>query len=258
MLRAVLSDRAFTRVMSVHSRNHQRRYLRRTQDLNLARDLVEAYGASVLYGPFRGLTYPKASLLDRVGAPRLLGSYEQELHGIFANLDPSYEALIDVGAAEGYYSVGMARKNLGGRVFAYETDPRELSYCREMARLNGVSDRLEFRSWCDENEIVTLCSGKRCFVLSDCEGYEFDLFGPRAVAALRHSDLVIELHERPEVHMREVLKDRFAASHLVEVLSVQPRRVEDYPKSQILGDRAGQALGDHRPSTQQWLHCVAR
>ena len=258
LLRRVLSDRTYTRILSMRSRDHQLRLLRQTGDLQLTRTLVDAYGTSVLNGPFRGQIYPEASLLNRLGAPRLLGCYEQELHRIFANLDPSYEAFMDIGAAEGYYAVGMARKSRAGKVFAYETDPREVSSCREMAQLNGVSGRLEFRSWCDENEIVNLCTNRRCFVLSDCEGYELDLFSTRAVGALRRSDLVIELHDLPKVSMREVLKSRFTPTHHVEVLDVEERRMQDYPQSRILKELAGQALIDQRTPSQQWLHCLAR
>jgi len=258
VVRKVLSDRTSIRIMSMRSRNYQLKLLRQTDDMELTQKLVDAYGTSVLNGPFRGQIYAKTALLTRLCAPRLLGSYEQELHRIFANLDPSYEAFLDVGAAEGYYVVGMARKSGGGKVFAYETDPRELSSCREIAQLNGVSGQVDFRSWCDENEIVSLCAHRRCFVLSDCEGYELDLFGPRAIDALRRSDLVIELHDHPEVNTREVLWNRFAPTHHLEVLSVELRHIEDYPESKILKERAGQALSDHRPPTQQWLHCLAR
>ncbi len=255
--RKLLSDRAFTRIMSKRSRNHQLKYLGQTGDLELARKLVDAYGTSVLHGPFRGQVYPKASLLNRAGAPRLLGSYEQELHQIFDKLDSRYELLIDVGAADGYYAVGMARKS-GRSVFAYETDPRESASCGEMARLNGVASQVECLSWCDEDEIVRLCAGHRCFVLSDCEGYEYNLFGSRAVRALDRSDLVIELHDRAGESMLDVLRERFAATHRLEALSVEPRHLEDYPEAAILGSRAEQAIGDHRPSTQQWLYCVAK
>src|SRR5947209_5143244 len=113
-LRKVLPERTFTRILSMRSRDFQMQLIKKTGDLEIARILVDAYGTTVLNGPFRGQIYSRASLLNRVSGPRLLGSYEQELHPIFGNLDPSYEAFVDVGAAEGYYAVGMARKSGGG------------------------------------------------------------------------------------------------------------------------------------------------
>ena len=258
VLKTVLPDREFTRIMSRRSRDHQLQYLNQTGDHEFARKLIAAYGTSVLHGPFQGLIYPEHSLLERIGAPRLLGSYEQELHPIFENLSPSYDLYIDVGAAEGYYAIGMARKSAGGKVYAYETDPREAALGNEMARLNGVQHKVEFRSWCDENQLVALCANRRCFIVSDCEGYEFDLFGSRAVDALRRSDLIIELHERVGFVSRDEISQRFAPTHHLQVISVEPRSLESYPEAKILGTDAERALGDHRPPDQQWLHCRAR
>lgn len=255
--RTVLPERAFLRLLSIHSRNHQLKYLRKTGDLDLASKLVESYGTTILRGPFKGLLYPRAALLDRVAAPLLLGSYEQELHPVFENLSPSYDLYIDIGAGAGHYAAGMARRSAGGKVFAYETDPRELAYCREMARLNGLEQRMEFRSWCSPAELIDSCSGRRAFLLSDCEGYEFELFNEEVVKALRSCDLVIELHDRPGVRMANVLPSRFASTHRTILLSVTERAIDDYPESKVLGKDAQRALADHRLPHQQWLYCQA-
>src|SRR5438105_426555 len=65
---------------------------------------------TVLDGPFRGLRYPSASSLHSGLLPKLLGTYEAELHGPIEHLLKSrtYGAVVDVGAAEGYYAVGFA------------------------------------------------------------------------------------------------------------------------------------------------------
>jgi len=255
-LRKVLPERLFARILSIRSRNYQVTSLRRQGAHVLVRKLVDHYGTAVLHGPFRGMVYPEASLLNRWSTPRLLGSYEQELHHFFTDPDCAYEGFIDIGAAEGYYAVGMARKL--DRVVAYETDPREASLCRKMAELNGTAKKIDFRSWCREQELVRLCANRRWLVLSDCEGYEFELFQDCAVNALLHCDVLIELHNRPNVDMLEVLWSRFASSHDLEVLRVEARSVADYPEAMILKEDAQRALEDLRDSSQQWLCCRAR
>jgi hypothetical protein len=41
--------------------------------------------------------------------PKLLGCYEAELHGVIAcALNTTYDTIIDIGCAEGYYAVGLA------------------------------------------------------------------------------------------------------------------------------------------------------
>jgi hypothetical protein len=79
----------------------------------------------VLLGPFADLRYPFASLPRQLFlGPLQVGSYESELHetveGIVAR-EP--QVLVNVGAAEGYYAVGLARRLAELEVIAYEADP---------------------------------------------------------------------------------------------------------------------------------------
>lgn len=64
----------------------------------------------IFSGPFRGLFYVGES----VGSsyfPKILGIYEKELHGILeANKLDSFDKIIVIGAGEGYYAVGLAKK----------------------------------------------------------------------------------------------------------------------------------------------------
>ena len=96
---------------------------------------ADEFGLTVRSGPFAGLRFyvTKAA----VGAPRvadclpakLIGCYEQELHpGIERLLGSSPSTIVNVGAAEGYYAVGLAMRAPGSRVHAFEpdTDRREM------------------------------------------------------------------------------------------------------------------------------------
>jgi hypothetical protein len=62
----------------------------------------------VVSGPFRGLKMKQKSPTK----PMLLGVWEKELSFIWDSLD-NLRFIVDVGAAEGFYAVGLARK--GGR-----------------------------------------------------------------------------------------------------------------------------------------------
>ena len=190
-------------------------------------------GTTVLHGPFAGLRYPAEAVQSRHNVPMLLGSYERELHAIMDSvLLDSYDLVVDVGCAEGYYAVGLALK---GRfpVMAFDAEPRELSLCRTMARLNGVEDRIRFGSWCSAEILRNLTEGKRTFVLSDCEGFEPELFEQATVAALKHSDALVELHGEAY----EPLLNRFSRTHDVRISMASPRLAEDYPELACLARR---------------------
>lgn len=65
----------------------------------------------VLNGPFKGLKYPFKEAFGSVFTPKIIGTYELELHSIVNEILVSgYKHIIDIGAAEGYYSIGFAKK----------------------------------------------------------------------------------------------------------------------------------------------------
>ena len=49
--------------------------------------------------------------------------------------------IVNVGAGEGYYAVGLARRAAGAQVVAFEIDPLRRLWCRKMAGANGVGLR---------------------------------------------------------------------------------------------------------------------
>lgn len=67
-------------------------------------------GHIIKYGPFAGMNYDVAAS-EGGGAPRLLGGYEASLAPIINDIvEAKPDLIIDVGCAEGYYAIGMARR----------------------------------------------------------------------------------------------------------------------------------------------------
>ncbi len=91
--------------------------------------------------------------------------------------------VVDIGAAEGYYAVGLARRLPRCRIVAFDIDPIARKMCRRLAKLNGVRDRVEVRGECDTTYLWTL--PPHSFVLSDCEGAEKTLLDPDRAPALK-------------------------------------------------------------------------
>lgn len=195
-------------------------------------------GATVQGGPFRGMHF-----LDRVaeGAhiPKLLGAYEAELHPLIERLaSAGYDAVVNVGCAEGYYAVGFALRCPGAVVHAFDIDARAQALCRELARLNGVADRVAVAGECTPATLEAAARG-RMLVLCDIEGAEAALLDPNAAPALRRADVLAELHTVSGRWTSEVLYPRFAASHAVTEFHLQARNAADYP-----------ALGELPPADQ--------
>ncbi|WP_299504968.1 hypothetical protein [Cypionkella sp.] len=86
------------------------RHLAKWRSELISNTLVGRSGTKVLSGPFRGMDYPvRASEGSR--AARLMGSYESSLAPVIEEIvTKAYPVIIDVGSAEGYYAVGLARR----------------------------------------------------------------------------------------------------------------------------------------------------
>ena len=200
------------------------------------RRFVRANGLRVGAGPFAGMTYPRAAVgrAEQLAA-KLLGSYERELHQpLAAVLDRGWEQVVDIGAGDGYYAVGLALRCPRATVHAWEMNPLPARVCRELARLNGAGDRLELRGECTLDELRAL-PDLPSLVVSDCEGCEDALLRPDAVPLLRRSAIVVEIHESLAPGVEARLEARFASTHAVAKYAVEPRHVSDYPALRSTG-----------------------
>jgi len=90
----------------------------------------------VLSGPFKGLRYLDEIVCGPI-MPKWLGSFECELHAIIEQIrNTQYSAVINVGCAEGYYAVGLAKLFPQVQVFGFDIDPLSRRQTRKLAKLN--------------------------------------------------------------------------------------------------------------------------
>lgn len=248
----ILPRRIFVTIQSIRSRNYQKRLHKEWGIYTSTVEMMAEYGRVVLDGPFRGMKYPSGSLLNRHGIPIIFGTYELELHPIIEEVAlKHYERIIDIGCAEGYYAVGLALRT-GAEVYAFDCEPRERLYCRQMARENNVSVRVHVKSWCSRGTLKKLALG-RCLIVSDCEGFEANLFSNAVIAMLKNSDLIIELHQIAGIDSRSVLVERFKASHNARLITFGGA----VPGSTV-PVRWRKFAREFRPPNQQWLYFTPR
>src|ERR1700749_2885028 len=103
----VLPMDAFEKLQAIRSRRFQLKFLAQAGLLNASAKYIERNGVTVKHGPFTGMVYPTKATRNRHVIPKLLGTYEQELHGTIETIKGrKYDVVIDIGGAEGYYAVG--------------------------------------------------------------------------------------------------------------------------------------------------------
>jgi SAM-dependent methyltransferase len=190
------------------------RLLAKWRSVLVANTIQARMGTDVLHGPFRGMHYALPAA-EGSRASRLLGAYEASLAPVIeVIIKRKYGLVIDVGCAEGYYAVGLARRMPKSRVMARDASDKALALCREMAAANGVADRVEVGGTMTHADF-DICKTRRSVVICDIEGAEEDLLDPVRAPGLVHADILVECHDCMKPGLSGRLKDRFAATHSV-------------------------------------------
>lgn len=191
----------------------------------LQQAVLRRHGPTVLGGPFAGMRFVTA-VTEGCYLPKLLGSYEQELHGhLAAALERGYDHVLNIGSAEGYYAVGLARRLPRARIHAYDSDPRAQRTVAALARLNGVAERLSVGGSFAGEAFERFADG-HALLLCDIEGGEADLLDPERWPALRRLDIVVELHDVLRPGLSAEIVGRFRDSHDVTLV---PQALCDWP-----------------------------
>jgi len=175
-------------------------------------------GRQVQTGPFRGLHYD-VTATEGAGAARLLGCYEKSLSPVFEEIIArGYGQIIDIGCAEGYYAVGLARRSPEARIMARDTNPAARKACVKLAELNGVGDRVEVGGAVTPEDFE-ICFKQKTLVLCDIEGAEAELLTPQAAPGLSRADILVEVHDCFIPGLSRDLVKRFQSTHDIQTLS---------------------------------------
>jgi len=218
----------------------------------------------VRHGLFYGMKYPSLEAAGSALFPKLLGSYERELHHIMERIvRTDYETVVDVGCAEGYYATGLALRLPEARVIAFDVDASARELCRQMTEANGVSSRVEIRSECSPLALMELPLGRRALIISDCEGYEQHLFTPDTIAMLAAHDVLIEVHAFVNPDIPVLLRQRFAATHHIESVAStddadKPAHYPWIAQENFTPEEWRALLAEGRPGIMEWLWLTSK
>ena len=241
----------------VRHRRHIRRFEQRMGLPELTQAFIEEHGLSVLCGPFAGMAYvPQAT--GSALMPKLLGSYEEELHNVIEQImATNYTAIIDIGCAEGYYANGLAMRLPSTHIYAFDIDPKAQALCKEMARLNGVEERVTVLGKCQPSDLKALMTG-HSLIVCDCEGYESELLQPALVPLMAQADILVELHDQVQPGLTPLVLGRFHETHRTTMITAVERDAECYPQLRFSEpDERRLAVSEFRPVGQQWAFLQA-
>ena len=194
--------------------------------LRVSREVFEMMGGVVGYGPLKGL---KLSDDAWWGAPdkasMLLGLYEKELLTALSSKPLTERSnFIDIGAADGYYGIGLVRSGFYKKSFCFEISEKGRETIKHNARANGVEGQVEVFGKADETLVGQL--SQECIndsvVLVDIEGGEFDVLNEAFLEAFQHAYILIEIHNWVEDFEEKYFKLLLAASKYFAIDTVKP------------------------------------
>lgn len=214
--------------------------------------LVENDEVTIQSGAFAGMRYG----VEAVGGailPKIVGSYESQLSNLISGFsDGGYARAVDIGSAEGYYVVGLARIMPDTKIFAFDIDPTAHRLCRANAEKNAVLDQISFRAECTPQELSKAISGKT-LVVCDCEGFEAEILDPELVPRLSQCDILVELHDLIVPGVSELIMQRFKATHEITLYPEATPDASTYPVLNGLKKfEASLAMNEKRGGKMQW------
>lgn len=219
---------------------------------------------TVKHGVFKGMKYPESNSIGSMLYPKLLGSYEREIEPVLERIcSTEYTEIVDIGCAEGYYTVGIAMRIKTAKVFAYDINEEAIRLCNKMARINNVSERLITGSFCDVNTLKSIPLTKKALIISDCEGYEKELFTKKSAIILAPHDLLIEVHDLIDIEISSYIREHFEATHEIEVYQsiddINKARQYDYEELKGFDLAARKIiLAERRAAIMEWFYMKSR
>lgn len=207
-------------------------------------------------GPFKGLNYDGIASHCSSIYPKLLGSYECELHENILNIiKKKYDRIIDIGSAEGYYAVGIpfAIKDPSIEIIAVEISDIARKNLKKLVENNiendvEIVDSINFHNYEDD---------KKTLVIMDCEGAELEYLSKIKNNYLIKWDFLIEVHVQLKKNIIKKIENIFEGKKISRIKSIDDyHKIEEYLEflPQDLDDNTKLLLlSENRRTGMYWL-----
>jgi tRNA G37 N-methylase Trm5 len=149
------------------------------------------------------------------------------------------------------------------KVFAFDTNEEAVRLCKDMAQMNKVAERLITGSFCDANTLQSIPLTEKALIISDCEGYEKELFTEETASLLAPHDLLIEIHDFVDIGISSYIREIFKETHEIGVFqSIDDiKKAQEYLYDELEGfDLATRRvlLAEYRPAIMEWFYMKPR
>jgi hypothetical protein len=223
----------------------------------ISRPIAEHLGYTVKYGPFKGMRlHADVSWSSGDIIAKLLGVYEVEIHpAITAAIYDNPQCVVNIGSADGYYSIGLKQALPQSRVIAVDIDPRARDDISKTSILNN--ENVEFRQQFDfAKDSKELYEYDKILFIIDCEGCELALTNyPKEL--LSRTSFIIELHELFIRGLTAQIMEFLKLTHDLNIIEEIGRNPHDFVELDALGTFDKYLMTcEFRGGNMEWLYAV--
>ncbi len=220
---------------------------------------MDIFSNRVKYGPFKGMLISENVWWGRDDFPsKLVGQYEEHVLNQIISHSKLYNTFIDIGAADGYYAVGLLTADIFKSACCFEISADGRRVISENARLNNVIEKVNIKSAANHSELTGFIQEHGpALILCDIEGAEFTLFNDSLLSELSECMLIIELHDQYIKNGAERLQNFIEVSsnyfNLEFILRSNPL-VHQFKEFDNISDNQKLLMfSEGRPSIMQWI-----
>lgn len=234
----------------------------------LSQHLRRAFSNVVAYGPLKGFNIGETQTWSQSAdaGVQLIGFYEKEVLDTVFGSGRRYRCLINVGAGDGYWGVGLVQAGIVQRSICFESNPESRATIAACADLNGVTERVTVlekadHDFLDRSELRDEDLAETLFII-DIEGGEFELLDEVNLERISRAELIVELHgsfivDDPGVEQQFLARlENFFACEILITGARDPSRVAEMA-SWSDADR-WLCCAEGRPFLMRWVHCLPR
>tara|TARA_B110000003_G_C16511587_1_gene481444 strand:- start:2 stop:880 length:879 start_codon:yes stop_codon:yes gene_type:complete len=222
--------------------------------------IIREHGYKVAYGNFKGMKlnkdiyWAKNDLITHI-----LGVYEKHVLEKLTEFSKRGNfPFIDIGAADGYFAVGMAFSKIFKKVYAFEINESGRVSLDKNAENNQCKDKIVINDEANFNSIKKIVDENNgAVILFDIEGSEFDLLDQKLLESLTNCYIVCELHPllvNSGYDKQQALINNSKAFFNVSIIqrdSYCPNKFSEL--NEFTDDERLLAFGEGRENNMNWL-----
>ena len=217
----------------------------------LSKIIYKDFEGVIKYGAFKGLKLTDQHWWSHTDIGSIFfGFYEKEVLNeiLKVSSETRKKYFIDIGAADGYYGIGVLIANLFDHSYCFELTQKGQDVIKMNSKLNNVFEKITIKGKLDKllSNTIPLEIISNSLILMDIEGSEFDLLNDKFLKEIKYSNLIIEIHEHfyfEGKRMLKELKERLREYFYVKEITTQERNLAPFEE-----------LDDYTDS-DRWLLC---